>query len=110
MEKMPNLKIIARAGVGVDNINLDAATKRGIIVVNAPSGNTISTAEHSFAMMMALARKICQANNSIKSGEWNRSAFQGMELLGKKLGIIGFGRIGMEIAKRAKAFNGSISI
>jgi len=104
MEKMPNLKIIARAGVGVDNINLDAATKRGIIVVNAPSGNTISTAEHSFAMMMALARKICQANNSIKSGEWNRSAFQGMELLGKKLGIIGFGRIGMEIAKRAKAF------
>ena len=83
MEKMPNLKIIARAGAGVDNINLDAATKRGIIVVNAPSGNTISTAEHSFAMMMALARKICQANNSIKSGEWNRSAFQGMELLGK---------------------------
>lgn len=104
LAKMPNLKIIARAGVGVDNIDLDAATKRGVIVVNAPSGNTISTAEHSFAMMMALARKICQANNSIKNGEWNRGAFQGMELLGKSLGIVGFGRIGQEIAKRAKGF------
>lgn len=104
MEKMPNLKIIARAGVGVDNIDIPAATKRGIIVVNAPSGNTISTAEHTLAMMMALSRNICQANYSLKSGEWNRSAFQGVELKGKTLGIIGFGRIGSEIAKRAAAF------
>jgi D-3-phosphoglycerate dehydrogenase len=105
MAKMPKLKIIARAGVGVDNIDVEAATKRGIIVVNAPSGNTISTAEHAFAMMMALARKICPANNSVKNGEWNRSAFQGRELKGKSLGIIGFGRIGSEVAKRAKAFD-----
>lgn len=105
MAKMPKLKIIARAGVGVDNIDVEAATKRGIIVVNAPSGNTISTAEHALAMMMALARKICPANNSVKNGEWNRSAFQGRELKGKSLGIIGFGRIGSEVAKRAKAFD-----
>lgn len=105
MEKMPKLKIIARAGVGVDNIDVPAATKRGIVVVNAPSGNTISTAEHSFAMMLALARKVCQANNSVKNGEWNRTAFQGMELKGKALGVIGFGRIGSEVAKRAKAFD-----
>lgn len=108
MEKMPNLKIIARAGVGVDNIDIAAATKRGIIVVNAPSGNTISTAEHTFAMMMALARNLCQANNSLKNGEWNRAAFQGVELKGKTLGIIGFGRIGSEIAKRAAAFEMTI--
>lgn len=108
IEKMPNLKIIARAGVGVDNIDIPAATKRGIIVVNAPSGNTISTAEHSFAMMSALCRHICQANNSLKSGEWNRSAFAGSELKDKILGIVGFGRIGSEIAKRAKAFEMNI--
>lgn len=104
LAKMANLKIIARAGVGVDNIDLDAATRRGILVVNAPAGNTISTAEHTFAMMLALARKICPANNSVKSGLWNRSAFQGMELKGKTLGIIGFGRIGSEVAKRATSF------
>lgn len=104
IEKMPNLKIIARAGVGVDNIDLDAATKRGIIVVNAPSGNTISTAEHTFALMMALARDLGRAFSTMKKGEWNRSSFQGVELNGKTLGIVGFGRIGAEIAKRAKAF------
>jgi len=104
LARMPNLKIIARAGVGVDNIDLDAATRRGILVVNAPAGNTISTAEHTFAMMLTLARKICPANNSVKSGLWNRSAYQGIELKGKILGIIGFGRIGSEVAKRALAF------
>jgi len=108
--KMPRLKIIARAGVGVDNIDVAAATRRGIIVVNAPSGNTISTAEHTLAMMMALVRKICQANNSVKKGEWNRSAFQGTELKDKTLGIIGFGRIGSEVAKRAKAFDMQILV
>ncbi len=104
IEKMPNLKIIARAGVGVDNIDIEAATKAGIVVVNAPDGNTISTAEHTFSMICALARKIPQANQSIKLGEWNRKAFQGTELRGKTLGIVGFGRIGSQLAKRAKAF------
>lgn len=110
LEQMPNVKIIARAGVGVDNVDIQAATKRGIIVVNAPDGNTISTAEHSFAMMAALLRKIPQANISTKNGEWARKKFQGSELLGKCLGIIGFGRIGSEIAKRAKAFQMSVHV
>jgi D-3-phosphoglycerate dehydrogenase len=104
MSKMPNLKIIGRAGVGVDNIDVPAATKRGINVVNAPAGNTIATAELTFALMLALTRKLCRANESIRKGEWNRSAFQGTELYGKTLGIIGFGRIGKEVAKRACAF------
>ncbi|MDQ0219026.1 phosphoglycerate dehydrogenase [Peribacillus cavernae] len=104
IEKMPNLKIIARAGVGVDNIDVPAATKHGIVVVNAPDGNTISTAEHTFAMMAALARHIPQGHSSVKNGEWKRSAFTGTELYGKKLGIVGMGRIGGEIAKRAKVF------
>ena len=102
--KMPNLKIVARAGVGVDNIDLDAATKHGVVVVNAPDGNTISTAEHTFAMMSSLLRNIPQANASIKAGQWNRSKYQGSELRLKTLGIIGFGRIGTQIAQRAKAF------
>ncbi len=104
MSKMPNLKIIGRAGVGVDNIDIPAATKRGINVVNAPAGNTIATAELTFALMLALTRKVCRANESIRNEEWNRSAFQGTELYGKTLGIIGFGRIGKEVAKRARAF------
>jgi D-3-phosphoglycerate dehydrogenase len=104
MDKMANLKIIARAGVGVDNIDIDAATQRGIVVVNAPDGNTISTAEHTFAMMASLSRNIPQANQSIKSGKWDRKSFQGSELRGKTLGIIGFGRIGTQLAKRAQAF------
>lgn len=104
MEKMPNLKIIARAGVGVDNIDIDQATRNGIIVINAPDGNTISTAEHTFAMITSLMRHIPQANASVKSKEWKRSAFLGSELYGKVLGIAGLGRIGSEIAKRARAF------
>ncbi|MFT4413137.1 phosphoglycerate dehydrogenase [Fredinandcohnia humi] len=108
--KMPNLKIIARAGVGVDNIDVDAATKYGVIVINAPDGNTISTAEHTFAMMASLVRHIPQANISVKSREWSRTSFVGMELAGKHLGIIGFGRIGSEIAKRARAFEMKIHV
>lgn len=104
MEKMPRLKIIARAGVGVDNVDIPSATKRGIVVVNAPDGNTISTAEHTFAMMASLMRHIPQAYSSLKKGEWKRSSFTGTELYGKNLGIVGMGRIGAEIAKRAKAF------
>ena len=104
MDRMPKLKIIGRAGVGVDNIDVAAATRRGIIVVNAPDGNTIATAEHTFALMLAMVRKLCLANASMRRGEWNRSAFMGSELYGKTLGIIGFGRIGQEVAKRARAF------
>lgn len=105
INKMPNLKIIGRAGVGVDNIDIEAATNNGIVVVNAPDGNTISTAEHTFAMMISLLRKIPQANHSMKEGRWDRKAFQGKELYGKTLGIVGFGRIGTELARRAKAFH-----
>ncbi len=110
MEKMPRLKIIARAGVGVDNIDVNAATKRGIIVVNAPDGNTISAAEHTFAMMASLVRNIPQAHQSVKNLEWKRSAFVGTELHGKTLGIVGLGRIGSELAKRAKAFAMNIKV
>ncbi|MCM3599738.1 phosphoglycerate dehydrogenase [Robertmurraya korlensis] len=110
LEKMPQLKIIARAGVGVDNIDVNAATKRGIIVVNAPDGNTISTAEHTFAMMASLMRKIPQAHQSVKNLEWKRNAFIGTELFGKTLGIVGMGRIGSELAKRAKVFGMNVKV
>ncbi|MFC4769192.1 phosphoglycerate dehydrogenase [Effusibacillus consociatus] len=98
------LRVIGRAGVGVDNIDVPAATQRGVVVINAPDGNTISTAEHTFAMMMAMARKIPQAYASIHRGEWDRKTFVGVELNNKVLGIIGLGRIGAEVAKRAQAF------
>lgn len=102
IEAASNLKIIGRAGVGVDNIDLDAATEHGIIVVNAPDGNTNSAAEHTIAMLTALARKIPQAFNSLKNGEWDRKSFIGVELKNKTLGVIGLGRIGAEVAARAK--------
>ncbi|BCU81730.1 D-3-phosphoglycerate dehydrogenase [Polycladomyces abyssicola] len=98
------LKAIGRAGVGVDNIDVAAATSRGVVVVNAPDGNTISTAEHTFAMLIALARNIPQAYRSTISGEWKRKQFVGVELRKKTLGIVGLGRIGTEVAKRAHAF------
>lgn len=103
MEAGTRLKVIGRAGVGVDNIDLEAATKRGIIVINAPDGNTITTCEHAFAMMMALARHIPQAYAKTIKGEWDRK-FLGVELRNKTLGVLGMGRIGSEVAKRAKAF------
>ncbi|RRJ66366.1 phosphoglycerate dehydrogenase [Paenibacillus oralis] len=103
MAAAANLKVIGRAGVGVDNIDLEAATKRGIIVINAPDGNTITTCEHAFAMMMALARHIPQAYAKTISGQWDRK-FLGVELRNKTLGVLGMGRIGSEVAKRAKAF------
>jgi len=96
MEAAAKLRVVGRAGVGVDNVDVDAATQRGIIVMNTPSGNTISTAELTFSMLMALARKIPQAHSSMKAGEWNRKAFQGTELYNKTLGILGMGRIGSE--------------
>jgi D-3-phosphoglycerate dehydrogenase len=98
------LKIIGRAGVGLDNVDLDAATQKGIIVMNTPAGNTISTAEHTVSMILALSRNIPQANASMKQGEWKRSKFMGVELYNKTLGIVGFGRIGSEVARRALSF------
>jgi len=104
LAKATNLKCIARAGVGVDNVDVPAATKRGIIVMNTPGGNTISTAEHTFALMLALSRNIPQANRSLRAGEWDRKRFTGSQLAGKTIGVIGLGRIGVEVVKRAKAF------
>ncbi len=97
------LKVIGRAGVGVDNIDIEKATEKGIIVLNAPEGNTISAAEHTMAMMMALSRNIADASNSLKRREWKRNKFVGVELFNKTLGVIGLGRIGSEVIKRAKA-------
>ncbi|MDX8045427.1 phosphoglycerate dehydrogenase [Gracilibacillus sp. S3-1-1] len=102
ISKASNLKIIGRAGVGVDNIDLSAATEYGIIVVNAPDGNTNSAAEHTVAMLMSLARKIPQAFVALKNGKWDRKTHVGVELKGKTLGVIGMGRIGAEVAARAK--------
>jgi D-3-phosphoglycerate dehydrogenase len=98
------LKIVGRAGVGLDNVDVEAASKKGVIVVNTPGGNTISTAEHTFSMIMALSRTIPQADQSMKKGEWERKKFMGVELYGKTLGIVGLGRIGTEVAKRALSF------
>ncbi len=102
------VKIVGRAGVGVDNIDVAAASRQGVIVVNVPGGNTISAAEHTMAMLLALSRNIPQANASVKAGEWKRSPFMGTELQGKVLGLIGLGRIGREVAKRCQSFGMSI--
>jgi D-3-phosphoglycerate dehydrogenase len=99
-----NLKAIGRAGVGVDNIDRAAATDHGVVVMNTPSGNTISTAEHAFALMLSLARNIGQAHSSMIAGRWDRKSLQGVEMFGKRLAILGMGRIGSEFAKRAQAF------
>ncbi|MGA2747820.1 MAG: phosphoglycerate dehydrogenase [Verrucomicrobiota bacterium] len=104
MDAAPLLRAVGRAGVGVDNVDVEAATQRGIVVMNTPGGNTISTAELTFSMLMALARKIPQAHISMKEGKWNRKDFQGTELYNKTLGILGMGRIGGEVAKRALVF------
>lgn len=101
----PKLKVIGRAGVGVDNVDIDAASERGVIVMNTPGGNTIATAELTFTHMLAATRPITQAAASMKAGRWDRKILGGFELNGKTLGICGMGRIGAEVAKRAKAFN-----
>ena len=98
------LKVIGRAGVGVDTIDVDAATERGIAVLTAPAGNTISAAELTLALTLALARRVAAADRSMKAGQWDRKSFSGTELYGKTLGLVGAGRIGGEVAKRARAF------
>jgi len=104
IEAGKKLQVIARAGVGIDNIDVEAATRCGIVVINAPTGNTVSTAEHTIAMILALARNIPQANASLKSGEWRRNDFMGTELRGKTLGILGLGNVGSEVARMAQSF------
>jgi D-3-phosphoglycerate dehydrogenase len=104
IENGSRLKVIGRAGTGVDNVDVDAATKRGIVVVNAPESNSVAAAEHTLALALALCRNVPQAHASLVHGEWARSRFAGNELYGKTLGVIGFGRIGQLVAKRAQAF------
>src|ERR1041385_3172943 len=105
-----NLKIIGRAGVGVDNIDVKAATEKGIVVVNSPEGNTIAAAELSVAMLLSLARKIPQADASLRAGRWERKKFLGSEVDGKTLGVIGLGKIGGEVARRARAFEMTVIV
>ncbi|MBM3939314.1 MAG: phosphoglycerate dehydrogenase [SAR202 cluster bacterium] len=104
LAKARKMQVVGRAGVGVDNIDLEAATQHGVAVVNAPTGNTVAAAEHALAMMMALSRYIPQADASMRRGEWNRRAFMGVEMRNKTLGVIGLGKVGSEVARRAKAF------
>ena len=103
LQNADKLKIVGRAGVGVDNVDLDAATQKGIIVVNSPDGNTTAAAEHTIALMLAMSRNIPAAAESTKEGKWERSKFTGVEVFGKTLGIIGFGKIGHHVAQVAIA-------
>lgn len=104
IEAAPSLEVVGRAGIGVDNIDIDAATKHGVLVVNAPNANTISAAEHTMALLLAQARCVVEADRSLREGRWDRNRFQGMELHGKTLGVLGLGKIGTLVAQRASAF------
>lgn len=108
MDAVKKLRVIGRAGVGVDNIDVASATARGIVVMNAPDGNTITTGEHAMALLVALARNVPQASASLKEGKWDKKKYIGVELLGKTLGIVGLGRIGKVVATRAKGFGMNI--
>jgi D-3-phosphoglycerate dehydrogenase / 2-oxoglutarate reductase len=98
------LRVVGRAGVGVDNVDVEAATQRGVLVLNAPGGNTVSTAEHAFSLLLSVARKIPQADATLRAGKWDRKNLEGVELYNKTLGVIGMGRIGSELSRRAIAF------
>ena len=104
LESAFKLRVIARAGVGVDNIDVAAATRCGVLVVNSPVGNTLAAAEHTIALMLAAARRIPQAASSLKAGHWDRNTYMGHQLLDKNLGLVGLGKVGAEVAKRALAF------
>jgi D-3-phosphoglycerate dehydrogenase / 2-oxoglutarate reductase len=101
IERAENLKAIGRAGIGVDNIDIEAATKRGILVANAPESNTVAAAEHTLALMLAAARRIPAADSSLRNGEWNRSAFKGVEVAEKTLGLVGLGHVGTIVSRGA---------
>ena len=103
LEKATKLRVIGRAGVGVDNVDMEAATNRGVLVMNTPGGNAVSVAEHTFALMLALARSVASSNTAIQAGRWEKSS-SGVEMRGKTLGLIGLGRVGIEVAKRARVF------
>ncbi|MFM9139764.1 MAG: hydroxyacid dehydrogenase, partial [Solirubrobacterales bacterium] len=105
IEKATSLKAVGRAGVGVDNVDVEAATARGIVVANAPESNVVTAAEHTMALLLALARNVPQAHMALVDGRWERKEFSGVELSGKTLGILGFGRIGQLVAERAQAFD-----
>src|SRR5437868_3579988 len=104
LESANQLRVIGRAGVGVDNIDLNAATKKGIVVMNTPGANAVAVAEHTIALMLALARHLSRADSTTRAGKWEKKSLQGTELRGKTLGIVGLGRVGLEVARRAKAF------
>ncbi|HEV8631766.1 MAG TPA: hydroxyacid dehydrogenase, partial [Thermoanaerobaculia bacterium] len=103
------LKVVGRAGIGVDNVDVAAATEMGVLVVNAPTANLISATEHTFALLLSLARKVPAADGAMKRSDWDRKSFTGFELQGKRLGVIGFGRIGQGVAARARAFEMDIA-
>src|SRR6202045_2025674 len=105
LERAPKLRAVGRAGVGVDNIDLEAATRRGVLVMSTPGGNAVSVAEHTFALLLALARQVPRLDKAIHEGRWEKSAAAGTEVRGKTLGLIGLGRIGSEVAVRAEAFD-----
>ena len=104
LAKAPKLRLVGRAGVGIDNVDLDAATKAGVLVMNTPGGNAVSVAEHTLALMLAMARSIPQAIASTKRGNWEKQKFLGTELRGKTLGVVGLGSIGREVVRRARGF------
>src|SRR5580765_8383736 len=104
IEAGSELVVVGRAGIGLDNVDVDAATRRGVLVVNAPQSNIVSAAEHTMALLLAQARNVPLANASTKAGRWERERFQGVELLGKTLGVVGVGRVGAMVAQRAAAF------
>src|SRR2546428_6935919 len=104
VERASRLRVVGRAGVGVDNIDLDAATRRGVLVMSTPGGNAISVAEHTFALLLALARQVPKLDSALREGRWEKSS-SGTEVRGKTLGLIGLGRIGSEVASRAEAFD-----
>src|SRR3989339_611491 len=110
IEAGKNLKIIGRAGVGVDNVDLPTATKNGVIVVNSPEGNTVAAAEHSFAMLLSMARQIPQAYSKLKSGVWDKKTFKGVEVLNKKLGVVGLGKIGRRVASYAIGMGMNVAV
>src|SRR5262249_19615506 len=110
LAKATHLKAIGRAGVGVDTIDVEAASERGIPVLTAPAGNTVSAAELTMALLLSLARKVPAADRSMKGGEWDKKSFTGIELYGKTLGLVGAGRIGGQVAKRARAFGMRVTV
>ena len=109
LEAGDELVVVGRAGIGVDNVDVEAATRRGVMVVNAPQSNALANAEHTMALLLAMARNIPQADRDLQAGEWNRSRWEGVELHDKTLGIVGLGRVGVLVAQRARRLRDAAS-